>query len=108
MQRARTLESLASWRMWASSELTKNSCATRSTTSGHRPVQHGLTFSSYLKSGLLASWNAIDSLQQDGTVGRLIRGGPDVGTGKLFKAFESMGNHIWSMVVNLSRAKPCL
>ena len=41
------------------------------------------------KSGLLASWNAMDSLQQIGEVGRLIRWGlADAGTGKVWKAWE--------------------
>ncbi|CAE6970143.1 BMY1 [Symbiodinium sp. KB8] len=41
------------------------------------------------RSGLLASWNAMDSLQQIGEVGRLIRWGlADAGTGKVWKAWE--------------------
>lgn len=41
------------------------------------------------KSGLVASWNAMDSLQQVGEVGRLIRWGlADAGTGKVWKAWE--------------------
>ena len=41
------------------------------------------------KSGLLASWNAMDSLQQIGEVGRLIRWGlADAGTGKVWRAWE--------------------
>ena len=42
------------------------------------------------KSGLVASWNAMDSLQQVGEVGRLIRWGlADAGTGKVWKAWEA-------------------
>jgi len=42
------------------------------------------------KSGLLASWHAMDSLQQMGEVGRLIRWGlADAGTGKVWKAWEA-------------------
>ncbi|CAE7813896.1 BMY1 [Symbiodinium sp. CCMP2592] len=41
------------------------------------------------KSGLLASWNAMDSLQQIGEVGRLIRWGlADAGTGKVWQQWE--------------------
>ncbi|CAE7330022.1 unnamed protein product [Symbiodinium sp. CCMP2592] len=42
------------------------------------------------KSGLLASWNAMDSWQQFGEVGRLIRWGlADAGTGKVWRAWEA-------------------
>ena len=42
------------------------------------------------KSGLVATWNAMDSLQQIGEVGRLIRWGlADAGSGKVWKAWES-------------------
>ena len=42
------------------------------------------------KSGLLASWHAMDSLQQLGEAGRLIRWGlADAGTGKVWKAWET-------------------
>ena len=42
------------------------------------------------KSGLVAKWNAMDSLQQIGEVGRLIRWGlADAGSGKVWKAWES-------------------
>ncbi|CAE7419857.1 BMY1, partial [Symbiodinium pilosum] len=42
------------------------------------------------KSGLLASWNAMDSEQQVGEVGRLIRWGlADAGTGKVWKVWDA-------------------
>ena len=42
------------------------------------------------KSGLVATWNAMDSLQQIGEVGRLIRWGlADAGSGKVWKTWES-------------------
>ena len=42
------------------------------------------------KSGLLASWQSMDTLQQIGEVGRLIRWGhADAGTGKVWKAWEA-------------------
>lgn len=41
------------------------------------------------KSGLVATWNAMDSLQQIGEVGRLIRWGlADGGSGKVWKAWD--------------------
>ena len=41
------------------------------------------------KSGLVATWNAMDSLQQIGEVGRLIRWGlADAGSGKVWKAWD--------------------
>ena len=42
------------------------------------------------KSGLLASWHAMDSAQQLAEVGRLVRWGlADAGTGKVWKAWEA-------------------
>ncbi|CAE7944472.1 unnamed protein product [Symbiodinium sp. KB8] len=41
------------------------------------------------KAGLVATWNAMDSLQQIGEVGRLIRWGrADAGSGKVWRAWE--------------------
>ena len=41
------------------------------------------------KAGLVATWNAMDSLQQIGEVGRLIRWGQaDAGSGKVWRAWE--------------------
>ena len=49
---------------------------------------HSLIFAP--KSGLLAAWQAMDSLQQMGEVGRLIRWGlADAGTGKVWNAWEA-------------------
>ncbi|CAE7409902.1 unnamed protein product [Symbiodinium pilosum] len=42
------------------------------------------------ESGLMATWHAMDSLQQMGEVGRLIRWGlADAGTGKVWRAWET-------------------
>ena len=41
------------------------------------------------KAGLVATWHAMDSLQQIGKVGRLIRWGlADAGSGKVWRAWE--------------------
>ena len=92
MQRARTLENLDVQSMRASSEADKelmlNKIKSSMSIQQFNEELQSLIF--YLKSGLLASWRAMDSLQQTGEVGRLIRWGlADAGTGKVWKAWEA-------------------
>ena len=87
--RARTLENLDVRDMRASSEKDKELILGK--------IQDVDDFNAKLqvlifdpKSGLVATWNAMDSLQQIGEVGRLIRWGlADAGSGKVWKAWES-------------------
>ena len=86
MQRARTLENLDVRNMRASSETDKqlilNKITKITNVDQFNTELQALIFDP--KSGLLASWNALDSLQQVGEVGRLIRWGiADAGTGKV-------------------------
>eukprot|EP00438_Fugacium_kawagutii_P030096 Skav228185 [mRNA] locus=scaffold3933:342613:343293:+ [translate_table: standard] len=88
-QRARTLENLDVREMQASSEKDKELILGR--------IQDIDDFNAKVqvlifdpKSGLVASWNAMDSLQQIGEVGRLIKWGlADAGSGKVWKGWES-------------------
>ena len=88
-ERARTLENLDVRDMRASSETDKELILGK--------IQDVDDFNAKLqvlifdpKSGLVATWNAMDSLQQIGEVGRLIRWGlADAGSGKVWKAWES-------------------
>ena len=87
--RARTLENLDVRDMRASSEKDKELILGK--------IQDIDDFNAKLqvlifdpKSGLVATWNAMDSLQQIGEVGRLIRWGlADAGSGKVWKAWDS-------------------
>ena len=87
--RARTLENLDVRDMRASSEKDKELILGK--------IQDVDDFNAKLqvlifdpKSGLVATWNAMDSLQQIGEVGRLIRWGlADAGSGKVWKAWDS-------------------
>ena len=92
MQRGRALENLDVRSMRASSEADKELILAR--------IKNNLTINQFnielqslifhAKSGLLASWNAMDSAQQVGEVGRLIRWGlADAGTGKVWKVWEA-------------------
>ena len=91
-QRARTLENLDVREMQASSEKDKELILGK--------IPDVDDFNSKLQvlifdptSGLVASWKAMDSLQQTGEVGRLIRWGlADAGSGKVWRAWES---HDW-------------
>ena len=91
LEHARTLEHLDVRNMRASSEKDKELILGR--------IDDLDDFNSKLqalisdpKSGLVASWHAMDSLQQIGEVGRLIRWGQaDGGSGKVWKAWESQG-----------------
>ena len=92
MQRARTLENLDVQSMRASSEADKelmlNKIKSSMSIQQFNEELQSLIFDP--KSGLLASWRAVDSLQQTGEVGRLIRWGlADAGTGKVWKAWEA-------------------
>ena len=86
-ERARTLENLDVRDMRASSETDKELILGK--------IQDVDDFNAELqvlifdpKSGLVATWNAMDSLQQIGEVGRLIRWGlADAGSGKVWKAW---------------------
>ena len=86
--RARTLENLDVRDMRASSEKDKELILGK--------IQDVDDFNAKLqvlifdpKSGLVATWNAMDSLQQIGEVGRLIRWGlADAGSGKVWKAWD--------------------
>ena len=88
-ERARTLENLDVRDMRASSEKDKELILGK--------IQDIDDFNAKLqvlifdpKSGLVATWNAMDSLQQIGEVGRLIRWGlADAGSGKVWKAWDS-------------------
>ena len=90
-QRARTLEQLDVRGMRASCEKDRELILGKI-----KNIQSIDDFNSELQllifgqgTGLLASWNAMDSLQQMGEVGRLIRWGlVDAGTGKVWKAWE--------------------
>ena len=91
VQRARTLENLDVRGMRASSETDKELILNK--IEGNMSIdQFNTDLQSLIfdpKSGLLASWNAMDSLQQVGEVGRLIRWGlADAGTGKVWKAWD--------------------
>ena len=87
-ERARTLENLDVRDMRASSETDKELILGK--------IQDVDDFNAELqvlifdpKSGLVATWNAMDSLQQIGEVGRLIRWGlADAGSGKVWKAWD--------------------
>eukprot|EP00438_Fugacium_kawagutii_P023249 Skav204753 [mRNA] locus=scaffold1013:195272:197373:- [translate_table: standard] len=87
-ERARTLENLDVRDMRASSEKDKELILGK--------IQDVDDFNAKLqvlifdpKSGLVATWNAMDSLQQIGEVGRLIRWGlADAGSGKVWRAWE--------------------
>ena len=87
-ERARTLENLDVRDMRASSEQDKELILGK--------IQDVDDFNAELqvlifdpKSGLVATWNAMDSLQQIGEVGRLIRWGlADAGSGKVWKAWD--------------------
>ena len=87
-ERARTLENLDVRDMRASSEKDKELILGK--------IQDVDDFNAKLqvlifdpKSGLVATWNAMDSLQQIGEVGRLIRWGlADAGSGKVWKAWD--------------------
>ena len=88
-QRARTLENLDVRSMQASSEKDKELILGKiEDVEEFNAELQALIFDP--KSGLVASWNAMDSLQQVGEVGRLIRWGlADAGTGKVWKAWEA-------------------
>ena len=88
-QRARTLENLDVRSMEASSEKDKELILGKiEDVEEFNAELQALIFDP--KSGLVASWNAMDSLQQVGEVGRLIRWGlADAGTGKVWKAWEA-------------------
>ena len=87
-ERARTLENLDVRDMRASSDKDKELIL--------RKIQDVDDFNAELqvlifdpKSGLVATWNAMDSLQQIGEVCRLIRWGlADAGSGKVWKAWD--------------------
>ena len=87
-ERARTLENLDVRDMRASSDKDKELILGK--------IQDVDDFNAKLqvlifdpKSGLVATWNAMDSLQQIGEVGRLIRWGlADAGSGKVWKAWS--------------------
>ena len=87
-ERARTLENLDVRDMRASSDKDKELILGK--------IQDVDDFNAKLqvlifdpKSGLVATWNAMDSLQQIGEVGRLIRWGlADAGSGKVWKAWD--------------------
>ena len=92
VQRACTLENLDVENMRASSEADKDLILNRIRDSTgidkFNQDLHSLIFDP--NSGLLASWHAMDSLQQIGEVGRLIRWGlADAGTGKVWKVWEA-------------------
>eukprot|EP00438_Fugacium_kawagutii_P003777 Skav210865 [mRNA] locus=scaffold4964:33370:34332:- [translate_table: standard] len=88
-QRARTLENLDVREMHASSEKDKELILGRiQDIDDFNAKVQGLIFDP--KSGLVASWAAMDSLQQIGEVGRLIKWGlADAGSGKVWKAWET-------------------
>ena len=90
-QRAGTLQNLDVRRMRASSDMDKKFILDKIRNSTNidqfNEELQALIFDP--TSGLLASWNAMVSLQQIGEVGRLIRWGlADAGTGKVWKAWE--------------------
>eukprot|EP00438_Fugacium_kawagutii_P018635 Skav224581 [mRNA] locus=scaffold246:222256:224421:- [translate_table: standard] len=87
-QRARTLEDLDVRSMNASSAKDKELILGKiKDIDKFNAELQGLIFDP--KSGLVASWFAMDSLQQVGEVGRLIRWGlADGGTGKVWKVWE--------------------
>ena len=91
MQRARTLENVDVENMQASSEADKELILhkIRDSTGIGKFNQDLQTLIFDPNSGLLASWSAMDSYQQIGEVGRLIRWGlADAGTGKVWNAWE--------------------
>ena len=87
-QRARKLEDLDVRSMQASSDRDKELILARiGNVDEFNTELQSLIFDP--KSGLLASWKAMDSLQQMGEVGRLIRWGlADAGSGKVWKAWD--------------------
>ena len=90
-QRAGTLENLDVRRMEASSERDKELILGKieSIEEFNLDLQ-GLIFDP--SSGLVASWHAMDTLQQVAEVGRLIRWGlADAGSGKVWRAWEVHG-----------------
>ena len=92
MQHAHTLENLDVGSMRASSEADKELILSK-IKNNMNIDQFNTELRSLIldpKSGLLASWCAMDSLQQFGEVGRLIRWGlADAGTGKVWKAWKA-------------------
>ena len=90
MQRARTLENLDVRCMRASSKADKE-LILKKIESITNIDQFNKELRSLIldpKSGLLASWHAVDSLQQIGEAGRLVRWGlADAGTGKVWRAW---------------------
>jgi len=89
---ARTLHGLDVRNMRASSEIDKelilNKIENNTSIDQFNSELQSLIFDP--KSGLLASWHAMDSLQQVAESGRLIRWGlADAGTGKVWKAWEA-------------------
>ncbi|CAE7315036.1 BMY1 [Symbiodinium sp. CCMP2592] len=92
MQRARSLENLDVQSMRATSEADKQLILSKiqRTTSINKFNTELQSLVLDQRSGLLASWHAMDSVQQVGEVGRLIRWGlADAGTGKVWKAWEA-------------------
>ena len=88
-QRARTLEGLDVRSMQASSQKDKELILGKiGNIDEFNTELQALIFNP--TSGLVASWNAMDAVQQVGEVGRLIRWGlADAGTGKVWKAWEA-------------------
>ena len=93
MQRAHTLENLDIRNMRASSETDKELIL--------KKIQDSMNIDQFNaelrslifdpKSGLLASWHAMDTSQQLAEAGRLVRWGlADAGTGKVWKAWEPL------------------
>eukprot|EP00439_Symbiodinium_sp_Y106_P011615 s1234_g1.t1 len=94
MQRARTLENVDVENMQASSEADKELILhkIRDSTGIGKFNQDLQTLIFDPNSGLLASWSAMDSYQQIGEVGRLIRWGlADAGTGKVSVNMHGIG-----------------
>ena len=92
MQRVRTLENLDVRSMRASSEADKelilNKIKNNTAIDEFNKELQSLILDP--KSGLVTSWNTMDSMQQTGEAGRLIRWGLlDAGTGKVWKAWEA-------------------
>ena len=92
MKRAHTLENLDVRNMRASCEADEELILAR-IKNNMNIDQFNIELQSLIfdpKSGLLASWNAMDSEQQVGEVGRLIRWGlADAGTGKVWKVWDA-------------------
>ena len=92
MKRAHTLENLDVRNMRASCEADKLLILAR-IKNNMNIDQFNIELQSLIfdpKSGLLAFWNAMDSEQQVGEVGRLIRWGlADAGTGKVWKVWDA-------------------